>query len=102
MVFQDRRQYRVPFNQRAYVWNRDDQWDRLWGDIRDRAEARLQGDNMVRIFNPIAHTHFGGEVGRGRDRRAGAIGGGMYALERSFLRKTSIDICWQMRRAERS
>jgi uncharacterized protein with ParB-like and HNH nuclease domain len=25
-VFQDRRQYLVPFYQRAYVWTRDDQW----------------------------------------------------------------------------
>ena len=42
-IFQDRRQYRVPFYQRPYVWNRDDQWGRLWEDIRDKADTRLQG-----------------------------------------------------------
>lgn len=49
-VFQDRRQYRVPFYQRPYVWNRDDQWGRLWEDIRDKAEARLQGGKAVPHF----------------------------------------------------
>jgi hypothetical protein len=40
-LFQDRRQYRVPFYQRAYVWNKDDQWERLWSDIQDKANLRL-------------------------------------------------------------
>jgi uncharacterized protein with ParB-like and HNH nuclease domain len=43
-VSQDRRQYHVPFFQRAYVWNREDQWERLWSDISDKAEARVSGD----------------------------------------------------------
>jgi hypothetical protein len=42
-VFQDRRQYRVPFYQRAYVWSKEEQWEPLWNDIRDKAEARLSG-----------------------------------------------------------
>ena len=42
-LFQDRRQYRVPFYQRAYVWNREDQWERLWADIQDKAEGRISG-----------------------------------------------------------
>lgn len=42
-IFQDRRQYHVPFYQRAYVWNREDQWERLWGDIQEKAEERLTG-----------------------------------------------------------
>ncbi len=49
-IFQDRRQYRVPFYQRPYVWNREDQWGRLWEDIRDRAESRLQGGKAVPHF----------------------------------------------------
>lgn len=49
-IFQDRRQYRVPFYQRPYVWNRDDQWGRLWEDIRDKAEARLAGEKQVPHF----------------------------------------------------
>jgi Protein of unknown function DUF262/Protein of unknown function (DUF1524) len=42
-LFQDRRQYRVPFFQRPYVWNKEDQWERLWTDISEKAEARLDG-----------------------------------------------------------
>jgi hypothetical protein len=49
-MFQDRRQYRVPFYQRPYVWNKEDQWERLWGDIQDKAEARLLGNRPVPHF----------------------------------------------------
>jgi hypothetical protein len=42
-IFQDRRQYRVPFYQRAYVWSKEEQWEPLWNDIQDKAEARLNG-----------------------------------------------------------
>lgn len=49
-IFQDRRQYRVPFYQRPYVWNRDDQWGRLWEDIGDKADTRLQGGKRVPHF----------------------------------------------------
>lgn len=40
-LFQDRRQYCVPFYQRAYVWTQSEQWAQLWDDIREKAEARL-------------------------------------------------------------
>ena len=40
-VFQDRRQYKVPFYQRAYVWTLEKQWPLLWADIADKAEERL-------------------------------------------------------------
>ena len=43
-LFQDRRQYRVPFFQRPYVWNKEDQWERLWSDISEKAEVRGDGD----------------------------------------------------------
>jgi uncharacterized protein with ParB-like and HNH nuclease domain len=46
----DRRQYRVPFFQRAYVWDRDNQWERLWGDISDKADARTEGDSPTPHF----------------------------------------------------
>lgn len=49
-LFQNRRQYRVPFYQRAYVWNREDQWDRLWSDIQDKAESRLVDGKTVPHF----------------------------------------------------
>lgn len=41
-IFQDRRQYCVPFYQRAYVWNQTAQWEPLWQDIEAKAEDRLQ------------------------------------------------------------
>ena len=40
-IFQDRRQYCVPFYQRSYVWNQLQQWAPLWADISDKAQARL-------------------------------------------------------------
>jgi hypothetical protein len=49
-LFQDRRQYRVPFYQRAYVWNREDQWERLWSDIQEKAEGRLSNDQPAPHF----------------------------------------------------
>ena len=42
-VFQDRRQYKVPFYQRAYVWTLKNQWELLWADIKDKAAERLGG-----------------------------------------------------------
>ena len=42
-LFQDRRQYRVPFYQRAYVWQKETQWQPLWDDIREKAEFRIGG-----------------------------------------------------------
>src|SRR4051812_46520555 len=44
-LFEDRRQYRVPFYQRAYVWQKEEQWQPLWLDIVDKAERRLSGDS---------------------------------------------------------
>lgn len=42
-VFQDRKQYKVPFYQRAYVWTLEKQWPLLWEDIKDKADERLAG-----------------------------------------------------------
>src|SRR3546814_18121999 len=42
-VFQDRKQYKVPFYQRAYVWRVADQGRLLWEDILDKANERLEG-----------------------------------------------------------
>lgn len=49
-VFQDRRQYLVPFYQRAYVWNKEEQWDPLWTDVADKAEARSEGRSPAPHF----------------------------------------------------
>ncbi|ECY1738670.1 DUF262 domain-containing protein [Salmonella enterica] len=42
-IFQDRRQYCVPFYQRAYVWTQRNQWSALLEDITEKAQARLSG-----------------------------------------------------------
>lgn len=65
-IYQDRRQYRVPFYQRPYVWNRDDQWGRLWEDIRDKAEARLLGGKTF--------PHFMGAVVLEPQKKTGLLG----------------------------
>lgn len=65
-IYQDRRQYRVPFYQRPYVWNREDQWGRLWEDVRDKAEARLQGGKAV--------PHFMGAVVLEPQKKLGLLG----------------------------
>jgi hypothetical protein len=48
-LFQDRRQYRVPFYQRAYVWAKEEQWEPLWNDIRDKAEAGPMAKLLLHI-----------------------------------------------------
>ncbi len=65
-LFQDRRQYMVPFYQRAYVWTRSGQWEQLWDDIRVKAEARLLGSKPG--------PHFLGAVVLDPQPRDGLIG----------------------------
>lgn len=65
-IFQDRRQYCVPFYQRAYVWTLEDQWQQLWDDIREKAEARLA--------NRRTTPHFLGAVVLDPQPREGLIG----------------------------
>ena len=65
-IFQDRRQYRVPFYQRAYVWNQEEQWGPLWQDIQDKAEIRLQGGKPV--------PHFMGAVVLEPQKKIGLLG----------------------------
>lgn len=50
LLFRDRRQYLVPFYQRPYVWNRKEQWEPLWDDIREKADARLLGNGSPPHF----------------------------------------------------
>jgi uncharacterized protein with ParB-like and HNH nuclease domain len=49
-LFQDRRQYMVPFYQRSYVWTLTDQWEQLWEDIQAKADARLLGNKFTPHF----------------------------------------------------
>jgi hypothetical protein len=45
-VFRERRQYHVRFFQRAYVWNREDQWERVWTDICGKPDTRVTGERV--------------------------------------------------------
>ncbi|HQG65759.1 MAG TPA: DUF262 domain-containing HNH endonuclease family protein [Smithella sp.] len=65
-LFQDRRQYMVPFYQRAYVWTRTRQWEQLWEDIRAKADARLLENKNI--------PHFLGAVVLDPQPRAGLKG----------------------------
>ena len=65
-LFQDRRQYMVPFYQRSYVWTRSDQWEQLWEDIRVKAEARLIGGKTT--------PHFLGAIVLDPQKKYGLIG----------------------------
>jgi hypothetical protein len=65
-LFQDRRQYRVPFFQRPYVWNKEDQWEPLWADIAAKAEVRVGGDQPA--------PHFLGAAVLEPQRRIGLLG----------------------------
>lgn len=49
-LFEDRRQYLVPVYQRKYVWDKEDQWERLWWDIVERADIRLIGGTPTPHF----------------------------------------------------
>jgi hypothetical protein len=46
-LFQRERRYTVPLYQRAYVWNKDEQWEPLWEDIERQAEACMTADTQV-------------------------------------------------------
>ena len=65
-LFQDRRQYMVPFYQRSYVWTRANQWEQLWEDIRVKADARLVDGRTI--------PHFLGAVVLDPQPRVGLIG----------------------------
>lgn len=49
-LFQDRRQYCVPFYQRAYVWTQRNQWSALLEDILEKAQSRLSGTKPTPHF----------------------------------------------------
>lgn len=81
-IYQDRRQYRVPFYQRPYVWNREDQWGRLWEDIRDKAESRLDGGKVV--------PHFMGAVVLEPQKKRGLTGVEQYHIIDGQQRLTTL------------
>src|ERR1035441_1311552 len=81
-LFQNRRQYCVPFYQRAYVWTLDDQWEQLMEDIQAKADARLV---------PGRHTpHFLGAVVLDPQQREGLIGVEVYHIIDGQQRLTTL------------
>ena len=66
-LFQRERRYVVPLYQRAYVWNRQDQWEPLWEDIERQAEACLAAANHT-----SSRSHFLGAIVLNVSRIVGA------------------------------
>lgn len=57
--------YVVPNYQRLYVWNRDDQWEPLWSDVREIAEnlvERATAEGIPDTTSDGAESHFLGAV----------------------------------------
>ena len=57
--------YIVPNYQRLYVWNRDDQWEPLWSDVRDIAEELIKsaaGTELPEADSDGVEAHFMGAV----------------------------------------
>jgi len=81
-VFQNRRQYCVPFYQRAYVWTLDEQWEPLWEDIRAKADARLAKGKLT--------PHFLGAVVLDPQQREGLIGVETYHIIDGQQRLTTL------------
>ncbi len=47
-LFERERRYVVPLYQRPYVWEEEQQWEPLWQDIAEKAEALLDQDPGAR------------------------------------------------------
>jgi hypothetical protein len=80
--FQNRRQYCVPFYQRAYVWTLENQWEQLCEDILAKADARLQ--------NAPCTPHFLGAVVLEPQPRKGLIGVESYHIIDGQQRLTTL------------
>ncbi len=60
-LFERQRRYVVPLFQRAYVWNEEEQWQPLWQDIVDRADAVLARSEAGNPSDRVGN-HFLGAV----------------------------------------
>ncbi len=64
-LFEGQLVYIVPSYQRLYVWNQEDQWEPLWSDIRDIADALAEGAktrNSDTVDPTQVESHFLGAV----------------------------------------
>ncbi|MCE9567930.1 MAG: DUF262 domain-containing protein [Planctomycetes bacterium] len=71
-LFQNRRQYCVPFYQRSYKWTLEEQWEQLWDDIQAKAQTRLLKGKLT--------PHFLGAVVLDPQQREGLIGVEQYHI----------------------
>ena len=60
-LFRRERQYRVPLFQRQYVWSEETQWEPLWNDIANRAQAVRDVSERRRKGQPV-RNHFLGAI----------------------------------------
>ena len=81
-LFQNRRQYCVPFYQRPYVWTLENQWEQLFEDIKAKAEARLESGQCT--------PHFLGAVVLEPQPREGLIGVESYHIIDGQQRLTTL------------
>ena len=51
--------YEVPVFQRPYIWTKDDQWEPLWEDVSDMAEAV---ENRKSFWRGWLSSHFMGAI----------------------------------------
>ena len=49
-LFEPTHRFIVPIFQRHYVWSRDEQWEPLWDDIKDKIAARRTGSRISPHF----------------------------------------------------
>ena len=64
-LFDGKLVYIVPNYQRLYVWNRDEQWEPLWSDVRDIAEELIESTTGTELADADAdgvEAHFMGAV----------------------------------------
>lgn len=54
-LFDSERQFVIPLFQRHYVWDREEQWEPLWEDMKEKSDQRLKGQGEV-------FTHFTGAI----------------------------------------
>ena len=59
-LFRRERQYRVPLFQRQYVWSEETQWEPLWNDIANRAQAVREASERRKV-QPV-RNHFLGAI----------------------------------------
>ncbi len=61
-LFSGHNRFVVPLFQRPYVWNREDQWEPLWDDVRAVAERLVEAPNAGPFAPPNVPPHFLGAI----------------------------------------